>query len=102
MLLGISILGTLHLPTAHAEPPLTKAPNCIKRGWPATVLCGSTPCFVSSCGEGKCPYCFITGMENLAITAWAVYTCMNGDTVTGRALLFNTQPFNARLGPFCG
>jgi hypothetical protein len=41
-------------------------------------------------------------MENLVFTGWAVYTCMSGDTVTGKALLFNTLPFNARLGPICG
>ncbi|GMU05675.1 hypothetical protein ASNO1_19280 [Corallococcus caeni] len=76
--------------------------GCAKRGWPATVSCGSTPCFVSSCGEGKCPYCFIKGMENLVFTGWAVYTCTTGDAVPGKALLFNTAPFNARLGPICG
>ncbi len=102
LLLGFSMLGAWQLPTAHAEPPLTKAPGCIKRGWPATVTCGSSACFVSNCGEGRCPYCFIEGMENLAIKGWAVYTCMSGDTVTGKALLFSTMPFNARLGPFCG
>lgn len=102
LLMGLGMLGILQLPTAHAEPPLTKAPGCIKRGWPATVTCGSTACLVSSCGEGKCPYCFIDGMENLVFTGWAVYTCMSGDSVTGKALLFNTAPFNARLGPFCG
>jgi hypothetical protein len=41
-------------------------------------------------------------MENLAIKGWAVYTCVSGDSVTGKALLFQTLPFNARLGPFCG
>jgi hypothetical protein len=41
-------------------------------------------------------------MENLAIKGWAVYTCMNGETVPGKALLFHTLPFNARVGPFCG
>lgn len=100
--LGLAILGVLQLSTAHAEPPLTRAPGCAKRGWPATVTCGSTPCFVSSCGEGKCPYCFITSLENLVFTGWAVHTCTTGDAVTDRALLFNTAPFNARLGPFCG
>lgn len=65
-------------------------------------MCGNTTCFVSSCGEGKCPYCFIEGMENLAIKGWAAYTCMSSESVTGKALLFHTLPFNARLGPFCG
>jgi hypothetical protein len=102
LLIGIGILGTMKLPTAHAEPLLTKAPGCIKHGWPATVTCGSAACFVSSCGEGKCPYCFIEGMENLVVQGWAVYTCMSGDAVPGKALLFKTLPFNARLGPFCG
>lgn len=101
-LAGCAMLAATHLPVAHADPPLTKAPGCIKRGWPATVTCGSTACFVSSCGEGKCPYCFIEGMENLAIKGWAAYTCMSGESVTGKALLFQTLPFNARLGPFCG
>jgi hypothetical protein len=95
-------LATIQLPVAHADPPVTKAPACIKRGWPETVTCGTTACFVSSCGEGKCPYCFIDGMENLAIRGWAAYTCLNGESVTGKALLFQTLPFNARLGPFCG
>jgi hypothetical protein len=35
-------------------------------------------------------------------TAHAVYTCMSGDTVAGKALLFNTLPFKARLEPICG
>ncbi|NNC05378.1 hypothetical protein HJC10_21300 [Corallococcus exiguus] len=52
--------------------------------------------------SSKCPYCFIEGMENLVFTGWAVYTCTSGDAVTGKALLFNTAPFNARLGPLCG
>ena len=99
---GCAMLAATQLPVAHADPPLTKAPGCVKRGWPATVTCGSTVCFVSSCGDGKCPYCFIEGMENLAIKGWAVYTCMSGESVTGKALLFHTLPFNARLGPFCG
>lgn len=102
LLLGLGMLGAFQPGTAHADPPLTKAPGCIKRGWPATVICGSTPCFVSNCGEGKCPYCFIEGMENLVFTGWAVYTCMSADSVAGKALLFNTLPFNARLGPICG
>jgi hypothetical protein len=59
-------------------------------------------CFVSSCGEGKCPYCFVKGLENVALKGWAVYTCMAGESVTGKAILFLTTPFNVRLGPFCG
>ena len=102
LLAGCAMIVAMPLPVARADPPLTKAPGCVKRGWPATVTCGNTVCFVSSCGEGKCPYCFIEGMENLVFTGWAVYTCMSGDTVTGKALLFNTLPFNARLGPICG
>lgn len=102
LLAGFALLVVTQLPVAHADPPLTKAPACVKRGWPATVTCGSTACFVSSCGDGKCPYCFIEGMENLAIKGWAAYTCMSGESVTGKALLLQTLPFNARLGPFCG
>jgi hypothetical protein len=45
---------------------------------------------------------FIEGMENFAIKGGTVYTCMSGESVTGKALLFQTLPFNARLGPFCG
>jgi hypothetical protein len=30
------------------------------------------------------------------------FKLMSGNTVTGKALLFNTLPLNARLGPFCG
>jgi hypothetical protein len=99
---GFVMLVAAPLSVAHADPPLTKAPGCVKRGWPATVTCGSTACFISSCGDGKCPYCFIESMENLAIKGWAAYTCMSGESVTGKALLFQTLPFNARLGPFCG
>jgi len=102
LLAGFGVLVAAHSLDARAEPPLTQAPGCIKRGWPSTVACGSRACFVSNCGEGKCPYCFIEGMENLAIKGWAVYTCMSGDSVTGKALLFQMLPFSARLGPFCG
>ncbi len=102
LLAGFVMLVAVQLPVAHAEPPLTNAPGCVKRGWPSTVTCGSTACFVSSCGEGKCPYCFIEEMKNLVIKGWAVYTCMSGESVTGKALLFHTLPFNARVGPFCG
>lgn len=102
LVMGLGVLAASPSQLASADPPLTKAPGCTARGWPATVPCGGTACFVSSCGEGKCPYCFIEGMENLAIKGWAVYTCMNGETVTGKALLFHTLPFNARVGPFCG
>jgi hypothetical protein len=102
LLVGVGALGGLQPSTAHAEPPLTPAPACIKRGWPSTVTCGSAQCFVSSCGEGKCPYCFIEEMKNLVINGWAVYTCMSSESVTGKALMFRTLPFDARIGPFCG
>jgi hypothetical protein len=102
LLAGFGMLVMMQLPVAQAEPPLTQAPGCVKRGWPATVTCGTTACFISSCGEGKCPYCFIEEMKNLVIKGWAVYTCTSGEAVTGKALLFQTLPFNARIGPFCG
>ncbi len=47
-------------------------------------------------------YCFVKGLENVALKGWAVYTCMAGESVTGKAILFLTTPFNVRLGPFCG
>lgn len=101
LMVGCATLGFLQMPVAHAEPPLTHAPGCITRGWSSTVTCGSTQCFVSSCGEGKCPYCFIEEMKNLVIRGWVVYTCMSGESVAGKALLFRTLPFDARIGPFC-
>ncbi len=64
LLAGCAMLVATQLPVAHADPPLTQAPGCIK--------------------------------------GWAAYTCMSGESVTGKALLFQTLPFNARLGPFCG
>jgi hypothetical protein len=100
--LGFGALGILYPSVARAEPPLTNAPGCVKRGWPSTVTCGSAQCFVSSCGEGKCPYCFIEEMKNLVVRGWAVYTCTSGESVTGKALLFRVLPFDARVGPFCG
>ncbi len=102
LLAALGLLLVIQPRSANAEPPLTKAPGCLKRGWPGTVACGSTACFIASCGEGRCPYCFIEGMENLVFKGWVAYTCMSGDAVTGKALLFQTMPFNARLGPFCG
>jgi hypothetical protein len=41
-------------------------------------------------------------MKNLVINGAAVYTCTSGEAVTGKALLFQTLPFNARVGPFYG
>jgi len=102
LLAVVVALGSLLPMVARAEPPLTPAPACAKRGWSPTVSCGSAQCFVSSCGEGKCPYCFIEEMKNLVIKGWAVYTCMSGESVTGKALMFRTLPFDTRIGPFCG
>lgn len=101
LLSGFGMIAALSSTETRADPPLTLAPACIKRGWPATVSCASQSCFISSCGEGKCPYCFVKGLENVAIQGWAVYSCTSGESLTGKALYFLTTPFSVRLGPFC-
>lgn len=91
LLAGCAMIVAMPLPVARADPPLTADGP---RPSPAETRCASS----RAAAKGSAP----EGMENLVFTGWAVYTCMSDDTVTGKALLFNTLPFNARLGPICG
>jgi hypothetical protein len=48
------------------------------------------------------PVLLIDEMKNLVVKGWAVYTYMSGESVMGKALLFHTLPFKARVRSFCG